>query len=295
MRRLRTLLFLAIALPMANTTAAPADTSPVVATVNGTPITRSLFEAYQRERDQKRPGDANALNPKVVLDEIVNLELWAQDGVKQGLDKNPEVQAQIEQQRRAVIANATLQKYLVDHPVTEAEIRAFYKDKAANLGSEYKARDILVADEDKAKELIAELDTGANFSELAKKNSADASAPNGGELGWRSAQQMAKPVADAVAKLEKGKYTTKPVQTRFGWYVIMLDDKRDIMPPPLNQVGKQILMDLQNQHIQNHVQQLRDQAKIDSNEANLPVTPEAQVEADREALKEAIHEDRQPE
>ena len=65
---------------------------------------------YQHQRLQSRPGDPNGRNPEAVLDEIVNLELAAQDGVKQGLDKNPEVQAQIEQQRRAVIASATLQK-----------------------------------------------------------------------------------------------------------------------------------------------------------------------------------------
>ena len=295
MRRMRILLFLAIVIPMANMAAAPADTSPVVVTVNGAPITRKLFEVYQRERNQNGRGDVNARNPEMVLDEIINLELAAQEGVKQGLDKNPEVQAQIEQQRRAVIASATLQKLLADHPVTNEEIEVFYEKRNANLGSEYKARDILVADEDKAKKLITELDKGADFSELAKKNSTDAYAANGGERGWFSPQQMAAPFAEAVAKLETGKYTTEPLQTRFGWYVIMLDDKRDITPPPLEQARKQIQLVLQNQRIQKYVQRLRDKAKVDINLANLPVTPKAQAEAERRAAKEQLQEELQPE
>ena len=157
-------------------------------------------------------------------------------------------------------------------------MEAFYKEKTAKLGNEFKARHILVADEDKAKKMIAELDKGADFGELAKKNSTDASAANGGELGWFSAQQMVKPFADAVAKLDKGKYTAEPIQTQFGWHVIMLDDKRDITPPPLDQVKKQLQMVLQNQRIQSYVQGLRDQAKVDINQANLPAAPKAEAD-----------------
>lgn len=292
MRVTRTILFLAVAaaiagcdqmpmssenaIPVADKTATVTDTSPVIATVNGETVTRNLFDVYQRQRNQGRPGDPNGRDPATVLDEIINLELAAQDGVKQGVDKQPEVAAQIDQQRRAVIASATLQKQLADHPVTDEDLQKFYDEKTANLGSEYKARHILVADESKAKDLIVELDKGADFGELAKANSTDTSAQNGGELGWFSPQQMVEPFSEAVQKLEKGKYTAEPVQTQFGWHVIVLDDVRDITPPPLDQVRKQLEAILKNQRIQDYVQALRESAKIDIDQANMPAAaPEA--------------------
>lgn len=301
MRLTRTLLFLATAvaatgcdqMPMSNqaaktespAAAASTDTSPVVATVNGAPITLNLFDVYEKQRHQNRPSDAG--DPTAVLDEIVSLELAAQDGIKAGLDKTPDIQAQIEQQRRAVIASAALKKELDDHPVTDEEMQAFYKEKTANLGSEFKARHILVADESKAKKLITELDKGADFSELAKKNSTDSSASNGGDLGWFSPKQMVKPFSDAVAQLEKGKYTEQPVQTQFGWHIIMLDDKRDITPPPFDQIKRQIQMVLQNQRVQKYVQSLHEQAKIEVNQENLPKPAAAPTEGESGAAAPA--------
>ncbi len=80
------------------------------------------------------------------------------------------------------------------------------------------------------------LDTGRDFSELAKEKSTGPSGPSGGELGWFGAGQMVKPFADAAATMDKGTYSKTPVQTEFGWHVIMLDDVRDSTPPPFEDV-----------------------------------------------------------
>jgi peptidyl-prolyl cis-trans isomerase C len=255
------------------TTAPAADTSEVIATVNGAPITRNLFEVYKAQRNQGRPGDPNGQNPEVVLDELINLELASQDGIRQGIDQQSEIVAQIAQQRRAVVASATLQQQLADHPVTDEELQAFYTEKTADVGQEFKARHILLKDEETAKNMIAELDKGADFGELAKEHSTGPSGPKGGELGWFAPGQMVKPFSDAVAKLEKGAYTKEPVKTQFGWHVIMLDDVRDLTPPPLEQVKKQLKVVMQNQRLKDYVAGLREKAAIEINEETMPAAP----------------------
>lgn len=262
--------------------AAVADSSEVIATVNGQPITRNLFEAYSLQRQQRRPGNTD---PQTVLDEIVNLELALQDGVKQGIDKQPEIISQIAQQRRAVIAGATIKKQLTSNPVTDEEMKKIYDEKTAGAGKEYKARHILVEDEAKAKELITKLDGGADFSELAKEFSTGPSGKSGGDLGWFSAQQMVKPFSDAAAALEKGKYSKTPVKTQFGWHVIMLDDSRESTPPPFEQLKPQIQALVQNQRIQEYVQNLRKDATIDVKDSFMPENNAAP------AVEEHAHDD----
>ena len=180
------------------------DTSVVVATVNGTPITEAVLDLYEEQMQGHRPGPP--MDRQTILEEVINLELASQNGNKEGLGQDIHTQLQVDQQRRAVIATAAIQKYLEAHPITDEELQKLY-DEQVPKGSEYKARHILVEDEEQAKKLIAELDKGADFSELAKKNSTGPSGKSGGELGWFSPKQMVAPFSEAVAKLEKGSYT----------------------------------------------------------------------------------------
>jgi peptidyl-prolyl cis-trans isomerase C len=247
-----------------DSSAAPAsavnDDSAVEATVNGAPITAAVLSLYEKQMKTLRPS-AN-IDRNTILDEVITLELASQNGSKEGLDKDTTLQLQIEQQRRSVIAAAAIQKYLKDHPITDEELHKLY-DEQVPKGSEYKARHILVEDEDQAKELIVELDGGADFSELAKKHSTGPSGKNGGELGWFSAKQMVAPFSEAVAKLEKGSYTKEPVKTQFGWHVIVLDDVRESTPPSFEQVKPNLQAFAQKQRIQQYVSELRENAKIE--------------------------------
>jgi len=238
------------------------DDSPVMASVNGTPITENMFVLYQKQRQSRRPNDVANQNPRAVLEEIINLELARQNGEQQGVDKDTEIMLQIDQQRRAVIATAAIQKELETNPITDEELKKIYDDNVGG-GNEYKARHILVKEEEEAKKLIAELDGGADFSELAKQHSTGPTGKNGGDLGWFSAQQMVEPFSEAVAAMEKGSYTKEPVQTQFGWHVIMLDDTRETTPPSFDQLKPQLQMLAQNQRVQEYLTKLRDSATIE--------------------------------
>jgi peptidyl-prolyl cis-trans isomerase C len=246
--------------------AAVMDDSPVVATVNETPITERMLTVYQQQRQSRRPNDRTSSDREAVLQELINLELARQAGVKQGLDQQPEVELQLEQQRRAVIAAAAIQRQLQENPVSDDELEKLYEANVGG-GKEYRARHILVEDEQKARDLIKKLDQGADFSELAREHSTGPSGKAGGELGWFSAGQMVEPFSAALAAIEKGTYTEEPVKTQFGWHIIMLDDAREASVPSFEQVKSQLRMMAQNQRVQSYVAELRRDADI---EINLP-------------------------
>ena len=255
-----------------STSATPAiSKSDAVAVVNGQFIPKTTLAELEKEIAER--GHGQTFPKEKLIEELIQRELLVQDAVQKQLDKSAEVIAQLESARKTLLTQADVQNFIKANPVTDAEIKAEYDSKVAGEnGVEYKARHILVKTEDEAKKLIAELDKGADFSKLANKNSLDAKeSQNGGDLGWFVAGQMVAPFSEAVAKLEKGKYTKTPVQTQFGWHVILREDSRKQTPPPLEAVKEQLMPYLQRKKVQNMVETLRKQAKV---EILVPLTDE---------------------
>ena len=262
----------------ANTATAVNDSSAVLATVNGSPITEDVVELYEQQLSARRPGNPAAPDRRAILEEIINLELARQGGESEGLDKDTKIQLQIDQQRRAVIATAAIQHELEANPVSDEELKKIYQEQAPS-GSEYKARHILVKEEDEAKALVVELDGGADFSELAKQKSTGPSGKSGGELGWFSPKQMVAPFSEAVAGMEKGTYTKEPVKTQFGWHIIILDDTREASPPPFEQLKPQLEAFVQKQRVQDYIARLRQSATIEIKEQPAAAADEAPADA----------------
>ena len=244
------------------------DEGEVLAVVNGRPITRAMLEAYGMER---RSPTGGPLPEKRLLDELIAQELLVQQAEKAGLAQRPEVRRRLELQRRNVLAMTMLREEIGRQPVTDKELRKLYDELVAKQPrKEYKARHILVKDEKTARELIARLDKGADFAELARKHSIGPSGKQGGELGWFSPSQMVKPFADAVAALEKGAYTKTPVQTRFGWHVVQLEDVRELPAPEFEQVKDRLREALQRRRVQQYLERLVQEAKIERRMAAAP-------------------------
>ena len=123
---------------------------------------------------------------------------------------------------------------------------------------EYKVRHILVEKEDEAKDVIAELQKGAKFDDLAKARSKDpGSSDRGGDLDWNAPASFVKPFGEAMAKTPKGKFTPQPVQTQFGWHVILVDDVRDAKVPAYDEVKPQLQQRLQAQWLDKYFKDLR--------------------------------------
>jgi peptidyl-prolyl cis-trans isomerase C len=240
----------------------PAVEGVVIATVNGQPITQAELDIYKTQR--KSPSsDPEANADEVIMKELVSLELMRQDAIKKGLDKQPMVIATIEQQERTALAGAAIQDFMSNNPVTDEDARKVYDEKMSTPSREFNARHILVKEKEEAEAIIKLLDSGSDFSELAKEKSTGPSGPKGGELGWFNETQMVAPFAEATAQLEKGQYTKTPVQTQFGWHVIILDDSRESTPAPFDDVKDRIKMLLVNQKMQQHVEDMRNTATIE--------------------------------
>ncbi|MDO9167593.1 MAG: peptidylprolyl isomerase [Methylobacter sp.] len=252
-------------------TATAIDKADAIAVVNGQYIPRSTLEALEKEIAERSHGQV--FPKEKLIEELIQRELLVQDAVQKQLDKSPELAAQLEAAKKALLTQANLQNFIKANPVTDAEVKAEYDSKiAAEKGTEFKARHILVKTEAEAKKLITELGKGADFAKLANKNSLDAKeSQNGGDLGWFSAAQMVAPFSEAVAALEKGKYTKEPVKTQFGFHVILKEDSRPVTPPPLEAVKEQLTPFLQRKKVQDMIETLRKQAKV---EILVPLTDE---------------------
>jgi peptidyl-prolyl cis-trans isomerase C len=149
------------------------------------------------------------------------------------------------------------------NPPSETELQIAYEQNIERLsGVQYKARHILLDSEDGAAAVIEELGDGADFQELAVARSTGPSGPNGGDLGWFSAETMVPPFAQAVSSMEAGTFSETPVQTRFGWHVILLEDTVDQEPPGLDAVRADITSLVEQRKIEEFLGSLRDTAVV---------------------------------
>jgi peptidyl-prolyl cis-trans isomerase C len=239
-----------------------ADKAKAFATVNGQAIPQSVYNAFLAEQMAQGAPDSPELQA-AVKEELVRREILAQEAKKKGLDKNPNLQGQIELAKQAVLIRAFLSDYVKANPISEAQLKAEYEVIKNNLGStEYKARHVLVEKEDEAKAIIAKLDKGEKFADLAKASKDPGSKDKGGELGWASPNSYVKPFGEALAKLKKGEYTKTPVHSDFGYHVIQLDDSRPASPPPFDQVKPQLQQRAGQMQVEKLVKELRDKAKV---------------------------------
>ena len=237
-----------------------------VAVVNGVSIPRADYDAFLKNLLQGKPvpPDLTAEQKNQVLDELITMELVSAQALKDGVDKDPEVAANLEVLRLRVLSDGESQKFLKGKDPTDAELHAEYdSDIAAMDKTEYHARHILVASKEKAEQLIKKLKGGSKFEDVAKAESTDNSKTSGGDLGWFTATRMVKPFSDAVKGLKKGETTPEPVQTQYGWHIIKLEETRDVTPPPFEQVKAQVSKNLIQKKLVAYVEDMKKTAKIE--------------------------------
>ena len=254
--------------------------NPTVATVNGKAINqRTVDMIVAQGAASGRPDTPEAR--KGIIEQLALQMVVADEAIKKGLDKSPEVVEQIDAVKQTVLANAYVQDFVKNNVITDEMLKAEYERiKAMISGTEYKARHILVEKESDAKEIIAKLKADpAAFEKLAMQKSTDASSKvRGGDLGWFDLRGMVPEFGAAVSKMEKGKFTVEPVKTQFGYHVIWLDDARPIQAPPLENVKPQLTEQLQQKGVKDALDALKAKAKIEMVSAAAspaPATPAA--------------------
>ena len=237
--------------------------SAKVATVNGVAIPKNEVDAIVHAQVAQGQKDTPQLRA-AIRDRLITLEVIAQEAKHKGLNKNDDVVAEIQIARANILAQAYHADFIKSHPVSDDVLKAEYEKLKAKAGDkEYKASHILVDTEAEAKSIIEKLNKGEKFADLAKASKDAGSRDHGGELDWNRASGYVKPFADALVKLQKGKFTETPVHTQFGWHVIKLDDVRPATFPTFDQVKPRLEQHFQEEAFDKAVTALRAKAKIE--------------------------------
>ena len=237
---------------------APAATATPAAPSGKTLYPQGQYDLLLKERIAQGAQDTPELR-NAVKEELNTRELLAREARKQGLDKTTDMKTQMDLAGQTVLVRAYVADWVAKNPIPESELRAEYDKIKAQIGDkEYKVKHVLLEKEDEAKEVIAELQKGAKFDDLAKARSKDpGSKDKGGDLDWNAPGSFVKPFGDAMAKTPKGKFSPQPVQTQFGWHVIMVEDTRDAKVPSFDEVKPQLQQRLQAAHLDKYFKDLR--------------------------------------
>ena len=221
----------------------------------------AFFDFMLKQRLAQGQPDSPELRA-AIRDELNTRELLVREAKKQGLDKSSK--AEMDLSAQTVLVRAYMADYLKAHPVPDDLLRKEYDNIKKQMGDkEYKVRHILVEKEDEAKDVIAELQKGAKFEDLAKTRSKDpGSKDKGGDLDWNAPASFVKPFGDAMTKTPKGKFTPQPVQTQFGWHVILVEDERAAKVPSYDEVKPQLQQRLQAQWLDKYFKDLRAKAGV---------------------------------
>lgn len=242
--------------------AAPAE-DPVLATVNGEEILESEVRATQQGLPQQYRQLPFEMLKADLLTREINQRLLMDAGREAGLADDEEVKAQLAELERRLIAETYLDRALND-AITDDAVNAKYEEflETNEPEPQVHARHILLESEEDAKAIIAELDDGADFAELAKEKSTGPSGPNGGDLGFFNRADMVAPFADAAFAMEAGTYSSAPVQTQFGWHVIKVEEKKEGTQPSLDEVRQQLVAEITRDAFNELVEGLRADADI---------------------------------
>ncbi|MCU7904271.1 MAG: peptidylprolyl isomerase [Candidatus Thiodiazotropha sp. (ex Epidulcina cf. delphinae)] len=272
-------------LPAKTEDASPTMDTETLLTVNGTPVTRTMYSLYFQDRMRNVPDAKNSPELQMsVLNELSNILIVAQDAEEKGLHERTDVAASIDLLKAKLLTQIAIQEHANANKPTDEQLQQVYDTEyTGQSNTEYKARHILLKEEDQAKSIIAKLADGADFAELAKQHSTGPTGKSGGDLGWFDAAQMVKPFGDALKGMEKGKYSAAPIQTQFGWHVILLEDSRETAAPTLESVRSKIMTGLQQKSLAEYMQGLRDSSNLVFNEQN--AKPAAQTAAGEPAAE----------
>jgi peptidyl-prolyl cis-trans isomerase C len=238
-------------------------TGTVMATVDGTEITLGHMIALR----QSLPQQYDQIPANVLYDGILE-QLVQQTLLMQSFKGELSLQNRltVENERRGVFASAAIERAM-GVPITESALQEAYEEQYVNTEQsiEYSAAHILVDTEDEAKALVEELHNGADFAALAKEKSTGPSGAQGGDLGWFSEGMMVEPFFDAVAALKAGEMSP-PVQSEFGWHVILLKETRSKERPELGEVRAALEDELRRAAFDSFIEKLTNAAEIEKPE-----------------------------
>jgi len=247
--------------PAAPKAAAPAAAAPAAsaaAPAGKALYPQSQFDFMLKERTAQGAPDTPELR-NAIREELNTRELLVREAKKANLDKNADVKQQMDLAGQTILVRAYVADWIKKNPIPDADLKKEYDNIKAQMGDkEYKVKHILVEKEDEAKDVIAQLQKGGKFDDLAKARSKDpGSKDRGGDLDWNAPGGFVKPFSDAMIATPKGKFTPTPVQTQFGYHVILVEDVREAKVPSFDEVKPQLQQRVQAAYLDKYFKELR--------------------------------------
>ncbi|MBT8614576.1 hypothetical protein G6652_08855 [Polynucleobacter paneuropaeus] len=239
-----------------------------VATVNGTPITKGLFNLNLQAALAQGQKDSPQLR-EAIKNELINRQLIVQEVLKQGMEIEIDLQDQITQLKQNLYLQVFVEDYFKKNPITTEQLREEYNKQKQYLGNgsdsatQYKLSQIVLKSESESIAVIHRLQNGEAFATVAKQVSLDtASNAQGGAVGWVSTTQLAQPISNVVANLAKGGFSKSPIRVGDVWVIVKLDDTRSSKIPSFEASQNQLKQSIIQQYLAETIKRLRESAKI---------------------------------
>ena len=216
------------------------DSDPVLARANGVDIRQSDIALAEEDIGSAMPQMGPEQKRDYLITYLSDVIILAQAADQHQLANRGDVKQRIEFERHKALMEALLQD-AGKAAMSDDAMHKVYNEaiKQTPNEQEVRARHILVATEGEAKDIEAQLKSGADFAKLAKEKSKDPGAAEGGDLGYFTKDQMVPEFAEAAFKLDKGQ-VSDPVKTQFGWHIIRVEDKRTKPTPTYDEVKGQL-------------------------------------------------------
>ena len=248
----------------------------ILATVNGKKITTEDAERFVRAANPKQSlATVNEKDKKIIIDRLVERVLFIEAAKKANVEQDPAYQKALGIAKDELMINQWMKNKYEATVVSDGEAKEFYegnKDKFLKPAQVHARHILIKKDEAVAKKIIEDLKgldgdkLKEKFIELAKSKSEGPTGPKGGDLGFFGKGQMVAPFNDAVFALEKGKVTTTPVKTQFGYHVIYLEDKKNAETVSYEKVKAQIVQNIKQTQfrkmLEKSAKELKSKAKI---------------------------------
>ena len=244
--------------------AAGSGGSPVVARVND----HQIFASDVEDALRQLPPEYMNMPPEslfpAVIEQLVDRYLLVQRARQQNLMSDLTVQKTLKEVEARVLEQAYLRR-TVDSKVTEEALRRRYERDKASLVREkqVRARHILVKTRDEAMDILRELSRGKDFAKLAQEKSIGPSKAQGGDLGYFAFGSMLPTFSQLAFSLKKGEVGRVPVQTKYGWHVIKVEDVREAAPPPFDEAREELRAKMGEEIIESEIKRLREGAEIE--------------------------------
>ncbi len=210
----------------------------VVATVDGKNVYLSEIKSIADRIPQYAELPFDMIYPHL-LTKYLTKEVVYQSAQDAEIQKNPMVQAAIQEATETIISKAYMEKVIHDM-MTPEKLKELYLTESKNMprNDEIHARHILVRTEKEAKDILLQLEAGADFSMLANAKSIEETT-DGGDLGYFQKNMMIPDFGEAVFALKKGELS-KPIKTPFGWHIVYVEDRRLAQLPKFEEVQDQL-------------------------------------------------------